>query len=504
MDSREIPEITGGDPVLLSLYKRVEEITGIRMNAEQLGRLKKRLEDLGPGAAAGAAMGAASALGTAAGAASDIGADIGREELSGLASCFTVNETYFFREEVHFRLLFRHLLPLLDRRPIRICSAATSSGCEAYSIAMALDFYCRDRLLRGGEPPAWELDAFDLNPEMIDAARRGRYGPNALREDGAGWKPLTDLYLRPGDGDFMVTRILRDKVRFFVHNIMDGLAGSYDIIFFRNTLIYFSPENRRRILGTLSGALRDGGVLIVGVSETSSVEGPEFRMLHHTGAFYFVRETPRMAAEPPAVCPAELPMEPPAELPAACPAEPARPAAPVKIAPAKIVPPETAALIPEIAGILEQDEGRAQAVRVLGFLESGEGDLGFAGLAAAALSLMNGGDLSSAGMVISSLEGRGASPVVSFLRGEFYYQGEEFSSAEAKYQEAAAAENGFWPALYRSASLAEGGNATRYQYRLKKALESMERGAGRGYEVFIGGFSPDYYRRILEKKLPRV
>jgi chemotaxis protein methyltransferase CheR len=114
---------------------------------------------------------------------------------------------------------------------------------------------------------------------------------------------------------------------------------------------------------------------------------------------------------------------------------------------------------------------------------------------------MGAGDLSSAGLVISSLEKRGSSPVVSFLRGEFYYQGADFSLAEAKYQEAAAAESGFWPALYRAGSLAEGGNATRYRYRLKKALESMEKGAGCGYEVFIGGFSPDYYRRILEKKL---
>ena len=117
---------------------------------------------------------------------------------------------------------------------------------------------------------------------------------------------------------------------------------------------------------------------------------------------------------------------------------------------------------------------------------------------------MNSGDLSSAALVISSLEGMGSSPFVSFLRGELYYQGADFSGAEAKYQEAAAAESGFWPALYRAASLAEGGNAARYNYRLKKALEGMEKGAGRGYEVFIGGFSPAYYRRVLEKKVPQA
>jgi chemotaxis protein methyltransferase CheR len=502
MASRENPEPSGDDPVLRSLYEKVEEITGIRMSAEQLARFKRLLEDpagtvtgpaydLVPGAAYGAAR----------------GREIleNREELLGLASCFTVNETYFFREEVHFRLLFRHLLPLLARRrrPLRICSAASSSGCEAYSIAMAVDFYCRGRLLRTGEALAWELDAFDLNPQMIEAARRGHYGPNALREDGSGWKPVRDLYLRNEGDNYKISGILRDKVRFFVHNLMDGLAGTYDIIFFRNALIYFSPENRRKILGTLGKALREGGALIVGVSETSSVDEGDFRMLHRMGAFYFVREAPSregmvfprpepavpLAAPPGPVLRGEPERVPP---PAAGEAEGRRPL------------PEAAVLIPEIAGILEQDEGRANAARVLGAPGWGE-DPDFAGLAAAALSLMNSGDLPAAGQVISSLEEWGASPVVSFLRGEFYYQGAEFSSAEAKYQEAAVAESGFWPALYRAASLAEGGNVTRYHYRLKKALESMERGADRGYEVFIGGFSPDYYRRILEKKLaPKV
>jgi chemotaxis protein methyltransferase CheR len=477
MDFREIFETIDGDPVLLSLYRKVEEITGIRMNTEQLDRLKKRLGD-------------------------PPGRD---EELPGLVSCFTVNETYFFREEVHFRLLLRHLLPLLARleRPIRICSAATSSGCEAYSIAMTLDFFCRGRLLQGGESLSWELDAFDLNPGMIDAARRGCYGPNTLREDGSGWKSLMGLYLRPEGGGHKISGILRDKVHFFVHNIMDGMAGIYDVIFFRNTLIYFSPENRRKILGTLCRALRDGGVLIVGVSETSAVDEPGLQMLHRMGAFYFVREI-RKDAVVPALQGGQAASTGQAALPVEAVPAP-RPAAPVKTAPAKAVPPGAAGLIPEIAGILEQDEGRANAVRILGGLKSRDGDLSFAGLAAAALSLMSAGDLSSAGLVISSLEKWGASPVVSFLRGEFYYQGGEFSTAEAKYQEAAATEGGFWPALYRAASLAEGGNETRYRYRLKKALESMERGAGRGYEVFIGGFSPDYYRRILEKKLaPKV
>jgi chemotaxis protein methyltransferase CheR len=521
MASREIPESIGGDPVLLFLYKKVEAATGLRPGPEQLERLKRHVESRG-------------------GSRHDMTVyqEIleNPEELPALAPFFTVNETYFFREGVHFRLLFQHVLPLLARRgrPIRICSAATSSGCEAYSIAMTVDFYCRHRLLLDGKAPAWELDAFDLNPEMIDAARRGCYGPNVLREDGSDWRPVMDLYLRPGpepgaDG-FRLAGFLRDKVRFFVHNIMYGLAGFYDLIFFRNALIYFSPENRRKVLGFLFGALKDGGLLIVGVSETSSVEEPGLRMLHHGGAFYFSKESPMSPAAPPeeisgppvvSQAPADLngaavsgtvyseASRAPSKFPAVSraglsprPVPPSPGGWPVPEREGRpLSPAEFREGIPAIALILEGDEGKANAARVLGALNAGDGTLDFAALAAAALSLMNAGDLPSAGLVISSLEGMGSSPAASFLRGELYYQGADFSGAEAKYQEAAAAESGFWPALYRAASLAEGGNLTRYRYRLKRALESMERGADRGYEVFIGGFSPDYYRRILEKKL---
>ncbi|MDR2747049.1 MAG: hypothetical protein LBB77_06325 [Treponema sp.] len=499
MVSQEIPESIAGDPVLLFLYRKLEEIAGIRPGVEQLEKLRRCLEDRVPYP-------------------HDTGAYQAilenRDELAGLAPLFTVNETYFFREEVHFRLLFRRLLPLLAQpgRPVRICSAATSSGCEAYSIAMAVDFYCRNRRVLNGESLSWEMDAFDLNPEMIETARRGRYGPNALREDGSEWKPVMDLYLRAGEGGFKLRGFLRDKVRFFVHNIMDGLAGTYDVIFFRNALIYFSPENRRKVLGILRGALRDGGTLIVGVSETSSVEEPDLRMLHHAGAFYFTKEAarPDTAAKPAADSVRPVPRKEQAAAPVAA----ASPVAAAPVASASAAVPMSAAVpapaapktrrpafredIPEIALIMEQDEGKANAARVL---EAKDGELNFACLAAAALSLMNAGDLSSAGLVISSLERMGSSPVVSFLRGECYYQGADFSGAEEKYQEAAVVENGFWPALYRAASLAEGGNVTRYRYRLKKALESIEKSADRGYEVFIGGFSPDYYRRILEKKL---
>jgi chemotaxis protein methyltransferase CheR len=484
-----------GDPVLSLLYQKVEEVFGVRVTADQLSRLKAYLDarrTLRPGAF-GEALG-------------------DPEEIAGIVPLITVNETYFFRESVHFRLFSRQLLPLLAGRggPIRVCSAATSSGCEAYSIAMLVDFYCRGRDLRTGAERrvSWEVDAFDLNPAMIEAAKRGRYTANALREDGAEWKFLTELYLRPDPPYFETAEILRDKVRFFTHNLMEALPGIYDVIFFRNALIYFSPENRRKVLGHLIRALSPGGSLFVGVSETSSVEEEGLELAHHQGVFYFTRRlVPGPAIpEPPGIRVPGPPVPPPSEPQA--PAPPEAPPGP-RALPRPAPDPQFAA---GIARILGREEGRPNAGRVLDFLRNAGGPESPAGarppapdageLTAAALTLLNDADFPSAALVLRRLEEQGPSPVTSFLWGEFYYhRGGEAAAAEAKYQEAAAGEQGFWPAHYRIGSLAEEGNPVRRVYRLRKALESMEKGAGRGYEVFIGGFSPDYYRRILENRL---
>ncbi|MDR2662878.1 MAG: chemotaxis protein CheR, partial [Treponema sp.] len=177
---------------------------------------------------------------------------------SGEAANFlTVNETYFFREPAHFKLL-RNLLPGFHGG-IRICSAATSSGCEAYSIAAVLEQYNA----RSSLP--YHIDAFDINPQVIAAALQGLYGRHSLREDGSCYRPLLAPYLQEGESGYTLEGSLRKHIRFFVHNIMDPLAGgSYDLVFFRNAFIYFSPRNRSRILSNLASSMKEGACLFMG------------------------------------------------------------------------------------------------------------------------------------------------------------------------------------------------------------------------------------------------
>jgi len=187
---------------------------------------------------------------------------------SGEAAGFlTVNETYFFREPAHFSFLW-DLLPSFEKTGIRICCAAVSSGCEAYSAAMMIEAYNR------GVPAAvripYHVDAFDINHTVIETACRGVYGGRALREDGSCFHYMAAPYLKKTENEYRLEQSIRKNIRFFVHNLMDELpVKEYDIIFFRNAFIYFSQRNRGRILLNLSKNLKEGGILLLGVSETA-------------------------------------------------------------------------------------------------------------------------------------------------------------------------------------------------------------------------------------------
>jgi len=209
--------------------------------------------------------------------------------LSGEAAGFlTVNETYFFREPAHFAFL-KDLLPSFQQSGIRICSAATAAGCEAYSIAMLIEAYNKD----AEKPLLYHIDAFDINPKVIETACRGVYGVRAMREDGSCFHYMAGPYLKKPEGSapapgYQIDACLKKNIRFFVHNLMNELpSNTYDLIFFRNAFIYFTPQHRERILSNLSAALKEGGILILGVSETAGAHHAAFEEKNKDDVFYF-------------------------------------------------------------------------------------------------------------------------------------------------------------------------------------------------------------------------
>ena len=276
----ELPAEILTSPALLFLYYRIEQILGIKAGIEALKTLNGHLETC-CGSSFIENPATYEYLLTS------------REQIFNISGFLTVNETYFFREGVHFSIL-ENALPELAKlgRPIQICSAAVSIGCEAYSIAMLLDYHNKK-----GLDLDFTVDAFDVDAQVIETAKKARYTENALRNDGSSWKHILDLYLTKEDKEYVVSQNIIRKVRFFPHNIMRGLDKQYDIIFFRNAMIYFSSKNRHTVINNLSDSLLNNGLIFFGISETSAVRHPLLANRFSCDGFYFQKTSPVYAAD---------------------------------------------------------------------------------------------------------------------------------------------------------------------------------------------------------------
>jgi chemotaxis protein methyltransferase CheR len=492
----EIPSQILSSPALLYLFHRVGQILGIKSAPESLEKFNDYLEEQtgatfikNPGAFERAL--------------------ISQEHIFAAADFLTVNETYFFREGAHFNLLMRQFLPQLAslNRPIQICSAASSIGCEAFSLAMLLDFYAKNKGARSQTEFAFDfrIDAFDISASAIETAKNARYTANTLRTDGAEWKYILDSYLIKDGAEYAAARALREKVNFFTHNIMDSIGKQYDVIFFRNAMIYFSQENRRTIMDNLAESLVNDGILFLGITETSSVRHPLLINRYVSDVFYFQKISPAFyySQPDPAVRQKKASdfyieeKHAPSPEPASAPVQKKENKPPIS---------EQQINCKEVAAILEKDEGAPNAQKVLQIItneKASDGVLTGNELAAAVTTFLGSEDFASASNALTQLEKRGGDgeAVASFLRGECDYLCGRTDDAEKSYADAAAKDKAFWPAFYRISAFAANGNRTLYEYQLKKACESLELGKKFHYECFMGGFSPDYFLRILEKKL---
>lgn len=184
-----------------------------------------------------------------------------------VAEAMTINETSFFRDTAAFDLLREQLLPQLienrrESRLLRIWSAASSSGQEAYSLAM---------LLREHFPQlaGWRIDILgtDLSSEMVERATAGRYQRIEINR-GLPARMLLKYFIRTGD-EWEVSPDLKRMCRFQQRNLCLApiLAETFDVILLRNVMIYFSQETRQQLLLTIHRSLARDGMLFLGLGE---------------------------------------------------------------------------------------------------------------------------------------------------------------------------------------------------------------------------------------------
>jgi chemotaxis protein methyltransferase CheR len=201
-------------------------------------------------------------------------------ELVAIADALTVNETYFLREATQLRVLVEDkLTPLVAKggRP-RVWCAACSTGEEPISLASLLD----ERGLLGEV----ELIASDVSDRALQVARRGLYGPRAVR----GFQTLPPWLTRAGDLTAASPR-LRDSIDWRRINLLDtaviAALGKFDAVICRNVMIYFRDETTQAVVSRLHDALVPDGFLLVGASESLLRLGTAFVCEERGGAFFY-------------------------------------------------------------------------------------------------------------------------------------------------------------------------------------------------------------------------
>jgi chemotaxis protein methyltransferase CheR len=212
-------------------------------------------------------------------------------EIEQLVNAFTVNETYFNREEHQLRCMTSDLLgnALGRKKPgesIRIWSIPCSTGEEPYTIAMWLMENWREV-----DSYSIEITGSDIDTRALEAAANGIYGDRALMRLS---KDVIDRYFQPiGDDRHQIDPGLRESIQFTRANLIDAQDMAryqdFDIIFCRNVLIYFDDASRRIAAENLYDCLRPGGYICLGHSETMSRISPLFRVCRFPDAIVYQR-----------------------------------------------------------------------------------------------------------------------------------------------------------------------------------------------------------------------
>lgn len=177
----------------------------------------------------------------------------------------TTNETYFFREPAHYDLLQKEWSATRPRS-IKVWSAASSFGDEAFSTAMLL----ADLQQQGRIGSDWSILGTDISDRVLRSATEAVYPEDRLRNVSP--ERLRRYCLR-GEGDaeglVQIQASLREKVRFGQLNLcqpIEGL-GPFDVVFLRNVLIYFDTTTKRDVVDRVLTQLRPGGLFFIGTAE---------------------------------------------------------------------------------------------------------------------------------------------------------------------------------------------------------------------------------------------
>ncbi|MBA4688346.1 MAG: protein-glutamate O-methyltransferase CheR [Candidatus Galacturonibacter soehngenii] len=183
------------------------------------------------------------------------------------------NYTYFLREPSHFEILSEVILPKIynngnKKKGIRVWSAATSSGQEAYSILMAVLNFLKEEIRDWNV----EIIATDVSQAMIKKAKAGIYQKEEVEKIPDDW--LQHYFNVCIDGSYKIKDSLKEYVKFKLLNLLSDFEFEklFQVIFLRNVLIYFDSELIEQIVDKVADFLEIGGYLFIGFTETIEIK----------------------------------------------------------------------------------------------------------------------------------------------------------------------------------------------------------------------------------------
>ena len=194
------------------------------------------------------------------------------DELKYLYEVITINETFFFRNQPQLDALVTTIIPELLNSPykinknkIRIWSAASSSGEEAYSIAMAFN-----EMIKPKYPGlSLEIVGTDINYQVVETAKAGVYKEYAVRNTPSYYMKK---YFKQEGSNYYLDPQIKNMANFKLLNLYDQMAmrsmTGFDVIFCANVLIYFDAKSKIQVVSQLYNALNKNGYLFIGYSET--------------------------------------------------------------------------------------------------------------------------------------------------------------------------------------------------------------------------------------------
>jgi len=222
--------------------------------------------------------------------------DILRKELDNLFETITINETYFYRAQQQFEAFEKILIPEIiqnkikmgETRPtFRIWSAASSSGEEAYTLALII----HENLRLKYPNVTFQILASDIDKNVLESAREATYKDYAIRNVP---QAQLDKYFVKKDNTYQLKNDIKKYVKFSQLNLFDSEAmrkvTSCDIIFCANVLIYFDTKAKQKVVSNLYNSLNKGGYLFIGYSESLHGISKAFKLIHLPKAMAYFKE----------------------------------------------------------------------------------------------------------------------------------------------------------------------------------------------------------------------